>query len=598
MQATEDAGGSAPLRRNRDFRLLLTGSSVSMLGSRVSAIAYPLLVLALTGSPVVAGWACFATIAPSILVYLPVGALVDRWDPRRAMLLSELGRATAIATIVVALALRGMSVAERVIELVIAGAVGQILEVFSVLAERRLICSVVEPAQTTSALARSEARAHLVILIGRPLGALLFSLGRIVPFATDLLSFSVSIGALKRVRNDKERRASQPQRAMSRHLAKEIGEGFLWLRRNPFAGVALPLTGGTTLIVQALIMVFLAEAHVRHLAPVMIGLVLAASGAGGALGAVAGPWLFVRFGYSLLKIQMCAWFATLTLLALSGGRSFPGIALTMAILGMTGALGNIAVDTFVIRNAAETILARVMSVDRVTSFGAVALGPLLGGIMVHRYGAQYAIWMLLVMTALLLVAAAATPSPPDDHYLGAGGPPAPVEAQTVSSSARHRRNWAVAPHPKRGASCTPHAGMLYRGAGRDRQQRREMRKPQSQQPPQAVRSRIQRVTRLRRPIPWPASACGTERRGLREACVSFFLAFFHPCYLALLVCCRVTAEVPSAGHELQTELPDVTGVGLAGFELLDDSVLANCLRRFRAEAESPGDTLAGFSNSL
>jgi FXSXX-COOH protein len=60
----------------------------------------------------------------------------------------------------------------------------------------------------------------------------------------------------------------------------------------------------------------------------------------------------------------------------------------------------------------------------------------------------------------------------------------------------------------------------------------------------------------------------------------------------------VTAEVPPAEHKLRTELIDVTGVGLADFELLDDSVLANCVRRFLAEAESPGDPLAGFNNSL
>jgi MFS family permease len=416
--AIKDAG-PIPLRRNRDFRLLLSGFSVSMLGSRVSAIAYPLLVLALTGSPVAAGWACFATIAPSILVYLPAGALVDRWDPRRAMLLSELGRGIAIAAIVVTLIFHWLSVPG----LVILGASEQILEVFSVLAERRLVRSVVEPAQAASALARSEARAHLVVLVGRPLGALLFGLGRIVPFVADILSFGVSIGALKRLRIRRE--ASHTERAMSGHLAHEIGEGFLWLRQNPFAGVALPLTAGTTLIVQALIMVFLAEAHMQHLPPVTIGLVLAASGAGGALGSVAGPWLFSRIGYSLLKIQMGAWSVMLALLALSGGRSFLIIAAAMAILGLTGALGNIAIDTFVIRNAAETMLARLMSVDRLTSFGAVALGPLLGGVLVERYGTQYSIWALLVMTMLLLVAAVAAPLPP-------GGRDVRVAARTSS----------------------------------------------------------------------------------------------------------------------------------------------------------------------
>jgi predicted MFS family arabinose efflux permease len=401
--ATRDVGMTTPLRRNRDFRLLLSGSSVSMLGSRVSAIAYPLLVLAMTGSPVVAGWASFATIAPSILIYLPAGALVDRWDPRRVMLRSEFGRGTAIAIIVVALALRRMTV----VELVIIGAIEQILEVFSVLAERRFVRSVVERGQVASALARSEARTHMVILVGRPLGALLFGLGRIFPFVADVFSFAVSVGALVRIRN--RRGARWPERAASRNLGHEIREGLQWLRSNPFAGIGLPLTAGTTLISQALIMVFLAEAHTRHLSPLMIGIVLAASGGGGVLGSVAASRLFRLVGYSLLRIQMWTWAATFGLLAMSGGRSFLAVTAAMAVLGFTGALGNIALNTFVVHHAAETMLARVMSVDRVTSFGALAVGPALGGILYEQWGTRYAIVALLIATCFLLVPASTEP---------------------------------------------------------------------------------------------------------------------------------------------------------------------------------------------
>src|SRR5260370_39460213 len=51
----EPVHGIVPLRRNRDFQLLWGGQAVSLLGSQTSKIAYPLLVLALTGSPAQAG---------------------------------------------------------------------------------------------------------------------------------------------------------------------------------------------------------------------------------------------------------------------------------------------------------------------------------------------------------------------------------------------------------------------------------------------------------------------------------------------------------------------------------------------------------------
>jgi MFS family permease len=381
----------------------MSGSLVSMLGSRVSSIAYPLLVLALTGSPVVAGWASFAALAPSALVYLPAGALVDRWDPRRAMLWSELGRGAAIGTIVTLLMLGRMSVAG----LVTVAAIEQALQVFSVLAERRFLRSLVEPAQAATALARGEARNHMVILVGRPLGGLLFGLGRIIPFGADALSFAVTVGVLMRIGKGQVPGPEEP--AVSRHMGHEIAAGFRWLREHSFAGIALALTAGTTLIGQALIMVFFAEAHTRHLPPLTIGIVLAASGAGGAVGSAAAPRLFLHIKYALLYIQMWIWAAMLVVLFYWGDRSFLVMATAMAVMGLTGALGNVAFDTFVVRNAAETMLARVMSVDRLTSLFALAIGPPLGAILFSQFRIRPAIFGLLVITIFLAVTAIALP---------------------------------------------------------------------------------------------------------------------------------------------------------------------------------------------
>jgi MFS family permease len=73
-----------PLRRNRDFNLLWVGQVVSELGANVSAIAFPLLVLATTGSPVRAGIVAAAGNLPELVLAVPAGALVDRWDQRNA----------------------------------------------------------------------------------------------------------------------------------------------------------------------------------------------------------------------------------------------------------------------------------------------------------------------------------------------------------------------------------------------------------------------------------------------------------------------------------------------------------------------------------
>ena len=309
-------------------------SSISMLGSRVTTIAYPMLVLYLTGSPLAAGLVGFAATAPSILVYIPAGALVDRWDPRRAMLVCESGRGVAITTVAVVALGR-----PSIILLALLAVIEESLEVFSMLAERRYVRSLVDTGQVSSALVRSEARTHLVVLIGRPLGGLLFGLSRVLPFALDVFSFVYIAGVL--LRNKEERSGFlkcpvQPCAGFrlrslyyrdsdtacflgtklltiigtgSRHLAHDIWDGIKHMWADSFARAVVPLAACTTLIAQALIVIFLAEAHAGHAAPLELSLVLAAPGVGGVAGSLAGKRLHSFPGFPWLQIQMWAWVA-------------------------------------------------------------------------------------------------------------------------------------------------------------------------------------------------------------------------------------------------------------------------------------------------
>ncbi|HEV2371300.1 MAG TPA: MFS transporter [Streptosporangiaceae bacterium] len=447
-RATLGAGGSAiasPSRQNADFRLLLAGSSVSMLGSRITAVAYPLLVLAVTGSPLAAGWSTFAAIAPSALIYLPAGALVDRWDPRRVMFASELGRGAAISSIVAAIALAKLNL----FLLIGAAATEQTLGVFSTLAERRFARSLVAQDRATSALVLSETRTHLVVLLGRPIGALMFGVAWVFPFAADACTFVVAMVTLFYIRNGRSdecmtfnhmiyefrrrlylvlaRVVSVTSNAYGRivcikvpdgddnapgksrnldHILGEIHEGFRWLGANPFAWLGVTLTTGTTFVGQAMIMIFFAEAHSQHLPSVRVGIVLAASGAGGVIGSVIASRLFPLVGYPLLQIQMLVWSVTFGALAF-GWESYRDIAVAMAALGLTGALGNIAIDNFIVRHAGAT-LARVMSVDRLTSLSALAFGPAFGGALFANFGARSAVTVLFSVTVALVVGTSLT----------------------------------------------------------------------------------------------------------------------------------------------------------------------------------------------
>lgn len=75
----------------------------------------------------------------------------------------------------------------------------------------------------------------------------------------------------------------------------------------------------------------------------------------------------------------------------------------MAILGFTGALGNIELDTHLMRNVEKDMLARVTSIGRLVALVACAIGPVFGGILSQEFGVQGAMTGLFLITAALPV---------------------------------------------------------------------------------------------------------------------------------------------------------------------------------------------------
>src|ERR1051326_3397613 len=92
-----------PLWHNRDYLLLWGGQLLSTIGTQVSQLAFPLLVLALTFSPAQASIVAALRSLPFAVLCLPAGALVDRWDRRNVMALCDAGRALLLLSIPVAL---------------------------------------------------------------------------------------------------------------------------------------------------------------------------------------------------------------------------------------------------------------------------------------------------------------------------------------------------------------------------------------------------------------------------------------------------------------------------------------------------------------
>ena len=84
----------------------------------------------------------------------------------------------------------------------------------------------------------------------------------------------------------------------------------------------------------------------------------------------------------------------------------------MAILGFTGAVGNIALDTHIVKSAESGDTRPGDEHARLASFTACAIGPVMGGLLVQEFGGQIALVYLFFLTPALVLFSARVPGLP------------------------------------------------------------------------------------------------------------------------------------------------------------------------------------------
>ena len=183
------SGHPKSLWRNRDYMLLWSGQALSDIGGAVSELAFPLLVLTVTHSPAQAGFIAALRALPATLFSLFAGVLVDRWDRKRVMLVCDTGRALSLASIPIAFALGHLTVWQLYITAFLEGT----LMIVFTLAKTAALSQVVTPVQLTTAVAQEEFVEGTTALFGPPLAGVLYTLGTMLPFITDAISYIISI---------------------------------------------------------------------------------------------------------------------------------------------------------------------------------------------------------------------------------------------------------------------------------------------------------------------------------------------------------------------------------------------------------------------
>jgi MFS family permease len=284
-----------PLRRNWRFQALWIGSTSAALGVDTADVAYPLLILFLTGSPALAGLFGFVQAAALTLSSLPAGWVIDRVDRRRVLLCAEVGRAAATGLVAWSVADGRVSVPLLIVVAALLG-VGS---TFGGPVRMLMIRAVVHPQQLTKALAQDEVREGATGLIGPPLGGSLYGVARALPFLVCSVSFVISFFCALIVRPPAPLKDSDDAGGADGENGSEPAEqggkpakdrgglltGLNVLWANHVVRGALLIVAVFYLTATAVTLVVVVSLHAHHTASGLIGVALSGMAVGMLLGA-------------------------------------------------------------------------------------------------------------------------------------------------------------------------------------------------------------------------------------------------------------------------------------------------------------------------
>ncbi len=414
-QADSPVQRRVPLRRNLQFQTLWVGSVTSALGLAVGDVAYPLAILALTGSPGRAGLFAALQATGMLVAGLPAGQLADQCDRRTIVIAAEAGGALLTGLVAAGLIFGWLSLPMLLVAAVLLGAVQSI----SGAARIPLLRSVVAPEQLTTALVQDEVRVNGATLVGPPLAGALYAiraLSHAVPFLFMAGSFVASLlsavlmkvmpgGAGITENGAPQAQAAEPQaqaQAADPPAGKQgsgmlTGVATIWSRPMLRAAMMLLMLVNTVGIgLDLAIIVLLRHQHVQS---GVIGLVLAAGAVGGLAGApLVKPLHRLRPGVLLISVCIVA-VAVFGLMTLPFGPWWVAGLMFVAMLGVPSV--RVLVDVLIFRQAPDAERGRVIAAVMVLIGLGMPVGVFATGMLLQYLSARTT---LLVLAGVLAVA--------------------------------------------------------------------------------------------------------------------------------------------------------------------------------------------------
>lgn len=385
-----------PRRLGTPFRWLLASSWVSNLGDGIAIAAAPLLVASLTEDARLVALAATLQWLPPLLFGLLAGALADRWDRRRIVIVVNTVRTVVLAALAATIATGDESIAVVLVAMFLLGTA----EVFADNATQTFLPMLVARDDLVVANARVQTGFITVNqLAGPPLGAALFAAGALWPFAAQAVV--VAAAALLVARMVLPGR--EPDPGPRRHLGRDIAEGFRWAMHHAAVRTLVLTIFIFNITFGAAWSVLVLYATRRlGLGEVGYGLLTTVMAAGGLAAIPAYGWITRRVSLGdLMRIGLVV--ETLTHLGLALTRQWWVAAGIFFVFGAHAFIWGTTSVTIRQRAVPVALQGRVGSVNTVGVFGGLVVGSAIGGTLAEQVGVTAPFWFAGIGSALFVV---------------------------------------------------------------------------------------------------------------------------------------------------------------------------------------------------
>lgn len=381
--------------QGRRLRWFIAGQGINGLGTMISSVALPLVAVdRLHASTFMVGLLEAVQWIPALVIGLPVGAAMDRFQPRARtiMMSANLGQAAATA-VVPATAAAGLLTLP--VMLAAAGVAG-FFTVFFQAGYTPYLRSLVAPADYVSATARVQATRSATRLTGPALaGALVQALGAAITLLSDAASFLVSFLSLAIARAPAI--TTPAQERPQQRLREDIRAGLAHLRSHrPLLTIALATAAANLFLtaIGAIEIPFLVR-DVRA-SSTWIGILFALTGTGSLIGSLLLTRISKRFGLTTIARAAIATTAPAALLI---PLTHHGLAMVFfALAGPPTSFGiALASTSFISLRLQWTpaeLQARISTTSQTLTAATIPTGALLGGALGQLIGNRTALLAL------------------------------------------------------------------------------------------------------------------------------------------------------------------------------------------------------------